>query len=427
MAQDELLNLIRKQVAEKKSRETIVSNLIFAGWKYREIEGGFADLFRKGEVSKEFLGETAARGKRAPLQDEAHRVEESLGPIEHPRTKFEVVSELVDVYKQRMLLWGASISTLIAALVVGYAIYSNASSVIVARALRIGSNAPSYAYQAIARGPVSISYQDLDVFKRTILSVPQVLFTVDGSFVRSSANTSALSYRIDARGTQEEVPRWQANILLPDSGGAFVQVNAIMSSSTQWQGPLDRIAQRWISIASVGDLLQVPFAGPRGLWSDLLACRPVVGGQNGNLFSFLAQPGVITGIQRIGIEQKDGVSAYHFVLTLNGAAAAQADQSVAACLGANGFTHWEAVLDGSWDFFVNRQTLEPLSLSRADIAQSNADVTVGISSLSITFGNWNQPLSIALPQSFLTATQAENIINDTGPVRATSTPAVPKR
>ncbi len=427
MAQDELLNLIRKQVAEKKSRETIVSNLIFAGWKYREIEGGFADLFRKGEVSKEFLGEAATRGSRPPLQDETHRVEEAVGSIEHPRTKFEVVSELVGVYKQRALIWGASAITAIAAIVVGYAIYSNASSVIVARALRIGINAPSYAYRAIAQGSVAINYQDVDVFKRTILSVPQALFTIDGSFVRSSENTSALSYQIDARGAQETAPRWQANIIFPDSGGAFVQVNGIMSSSTQWQDPLNRIAQRWISITSVGDLSQVPFAGPRGLWGDALACRPVMGGPNGNLFSFLAQPGVITGIQRIGVEQKNGVAAYHFVLTLNGAAAAQADQSVAACLGADGFTHWETVLDGSWDFFINQQTLEPLSLSRADIVQSSTDVTMGISSLSITFGNWDQPLSIAMPQSFLTAAQAENIINDIGPVRATSTPPMPKK
>jgi len=423
MAQDELLDLIRKELAQKKSRETIVSNLIFAGWKYREIEGGFADLFRKGEVSKEFLGESASPAARSPLQDQPHRIEESVGSLDHPRTKFEIASELIDAYKQKMVMWGAGIITVIAAVGVGYAIYSNLSSVIVGRALRIGMNASSFTYRVTAQGPVNINYQDTDIFKRTILPVPQAIFSIDGSFMRASSNVSALSYAISVRGSQDSGQRWQANIILPGSGGAFVQVNSIMASSTLWQAALGRIAQRWIGMASTDDLLQVPFAGPRGLWSDIFSCRSMLGGQNGNLFAFLAQPGVITGIQRVGVEKKDGVFAYHFILMLSDAVAEQADPSVAACLGSNGFTHWGKVLAGSWDFFVNRQTLEPLSLSRADVAQSSADVTVGISSLSINFGNWNQPLSIAAPQSFLTAEQAETIVNDTGPARATSTPA----
>jgi hypothetical protein len=427
MAQDELLDLIRKEVAQKKSRETIVSNLIFAGWKYREIERGFADLFRKGEVSKEFLRESTSPAARSPLQDQAHRIEESVGSLDHPRTKFEIASELIDAYKQKMVMWSAGIITVIAAVGVGYAIYSNLSSVIVGRALQIGMNASSFTYRVTAQGPVDINYQDTDIFKRTILPVSQAIFSIDGSFVRASSNVSALSYAISVRGSQDSGQRWQANIILPGSGGAFVQVNSIMASSTLWQAALGRIAQRWIGMASTDDLLRVPFAGPRGLWNDIFLCRSALGGRNGNLFSFLKQPGVITGIRRVGVEQKDGVPAYHFVLTLSGAAASQADPSVAACVGAQGFTHWGAVLNGSWDFFVNKKTREPLSLNRSDIVQSGAGVTVGLSTLSMDFDHWNQPLSIGSPQSFLSAQQAENIITDTGPARATSTSGAPKK
>ena len=420
MAQEELLDLIRKQVAEKKSRETIVSNLIFAGWKYRDIEGGFAQLLRNGEVSEEFSGQSAARVSHAPLPDEARRVEEEMGPLESPRTKFEVVSDLVGVYEHKALIWVAGTVTVIAAIVVGYAIYSNVSGVIVGRALRVGAQAPSYAYHLVAQGPVAINYQDTDVFKRVVLPIPQAVFAVDGTFARGTAGVSALSYSIDARGPEETAARWQANIVLPDSGGSFVQVNAVVASSTQWQEALGRLAQRWIGIGSISDLSQVPFVGPRGLWSDLFSCRSTLGGQDGNVFSFLSQPGVITNIQRMSGEQVNGVPVHHFKVTIDGTAAVRADPSLASCLAADGFTHWETVLDGQWDFLINKQTLEPISLSRADIAQSADGVTVGVSSMSITFGNWGQPLSIVVPQSFLSATQAANIIADTGPASTTS-------
>lgn len=424
MAQEELLDLIRKEVAQKKSRETIVSNLIFAGWKYRDIESGFAQLLRNGEVSEEFSGQPVSRVSRVPSPDKAHRVEEEMGPIESPRTRFEVASELVVAYEHKALIWIASAVTVVAAIVVGYAIYSNVGSVIVGRALRIGAQTPAYAYRLVAQGSVAINYQDTDIFKRVVLAVPQAVLTVNGTFSRGTAGVSALSYNIDVRGPGETAPRWQANIVLPDSGGSFVQVNAVIASSTQWQDALGRIAQRWIGIGSIGDLSQVPFVGPRGLWSDLFSCRSVLGGQNGNIFSFLSQPGVVTNIERMNSEQENGVAAYHFVVTIDGTAAVRADPSIASCLAADGFTHWETVLDGQWDFLINKQTLEPISLSRADIAQSANSVTMGISSVSITFGNWGQPLSIAVPQSFLSATQAANIIADTGPA-STTPPTTP--
>ena len=424
MAQEELLDLIRKEVAQKKSRETIVSNLIFAGWKYRDIESGFAQLLRNGEVSEEFSGQPVSRVSRVPSPDKAHRVEEEMGPIESPRTRFEVASELVVAYEHKALIWIASAVTVVAAIVVGYAIYSNVGSVIVGRALRIGAQTPAYAYRLVAQGSVAINYQDTDIFKRVVLAVPQAVLTVNGTFSRGMAGVSALSYNIDVRGPGETAPRWQANIVLPDSGGSFVQVNAVIASSTQWQDALGRIAQRWIGIGSIGDLSQVPFVGPRGLWSDLFSCRSVLGGQNGNIFSFLSQPGVVTNIERMNSEQENGVAAYHFVVTIDGTAAVRADPSIASCLAADGFTHWETVLDGQWDFLINKQTLEPISLSRADIAQSANSVTMGISSVSITFGNWGQPLSIAVPQSFLSATQAANIIADTGPA-STTPPTTP--
>ncbi len=420
MAQEELLDLIRKEVAEKKSRETIVSNLIFSGWKYRDIEGGFAQLLRNGEVSEEFSGKSPLATSHAPSQDGARRVAEEMGPLESPRTKFEVASELVRTYEHKALIWIAGILTAFAAIVVGYAIYNNATGVIIGRALRIGAQAPSYAYHLVAQGPVVINYQETDLFKRLVLPIPEAVFTVDGSFARTTADTSALSYSIDARGPQEALPRWQANIILPDTGGSFVQVNAVAASSTQWQAALDRLAQRWIGIGSVGDLSQVPFVGPRGLWSDLFSCRLALGGQGGNVFSFLSQPGVVTNIERMNSEQENGVPVHHFKVTIDGTAAVRADPSLASCLASAGFTHWETVLDGQWDFLVNKQTLEPVSLSRADIAQSADGVTVGISSISILFGNWGSPLSIAIPQSFLSATQAAAIISDTGPAGAAS-------
>jgi hypothetical protein len=43
------------------------------------------------------------------------------------------------------------------------------------------------------------------------------------------------------------------------------------------------------------------------------------------------------------------------------------------------------------------------------------------------FDHWNQSLSIGSPQSFLSAQQAENIVTDTGPARATSTSGAPKK
>jgi hypothetical protein len=427
MAKDELLNLIRKEVAQKKSRETIVSDLIFAGWKYHDIEAGFADLFHKGEVSKEFLSEAAARSLRPPLHEEARRVADVVGTIEPSRTKFEIAAELFALYRHRMVVWGGGVIAVIIVGAIGYFAYGTISSVIVGRSLDIGAGASSYSYRLTAQGPVVINYQDADVFKRIVFSVDQAIFVVDGSFARVSPNASALSYAIDARGLGESDSRWQENIILSGDGGSFAQVSDVVASSTSWRDAIGRIARRWIDIGSVDDLVRVPFAGPRGLWNDIFLCRSALGGRNGNLFSFLKQPGVITGIRRVGVEQKDGVPAYHFVLTLSGAAASQADPSVAACVGAQGFTHWGAVLNGSWDFFVNKKTREPLSLNRSDIVQSGAGVTVGLSTLSMDFDHWNQPLSIGSPQSFLSAQQAENIVTDTGPARATSTSGAPKK
>ncbi|MFA6495100.1 MAG: hypothetical protein WC246_01105 [Candidatus Paceibacterota bacterium] len=427
MAQDELLELIRKEVAEKKSRETIVSNLIFAGWKYHDIEAGFADLFRKGEVSKEFLGAAAARVSRPPLQEQAHRVEEAVGTFERPRTKAEVIFELINVYKRKALIWSGSIAGGIAVVAVAYVIYSNLNSVIVGRALRVGTAASSYTYHLTMQGNVAVNYQDSDLFKRVVLSVPEVTVAVDGSFMRTPSGTSALSYQIDARAPQETASRWQAALVLPGGGGTFVQINAIAASSTQWQAALGRIANRWIAPQSIGDLSLVPFAGPRGLWSDIYSCRAMLGGPNGNIFSFLAQSGVIADITRVGIEEKNGVAAYHFVLAVNGATARQADQAVATCLGANGFTHWQAVINGSWDFFINKKTLQPISLSRSVSAQSDPDVTMGIASLAMTFNDWNQPLSISAPQSFLTPAQADAIITDVGPAHSAPIPEASKK
>ncbi|MFA6136016.1 MAG: hypothetical protein WC705_01520 [Candidatus Paceibacterota bacterium] len=51
---DQLFGLIRKQIESGSRKEDIISNLIFAGYKYQEIEGAFGEMEEKGEIPLNF-------------------------------------------------------------------------------------------------------------------------------------------------------------------------------------------------------------------------------------------------------------------------------------------------------------------------------------------------------------------------------------
>jgi len=421
MANEEILAIVKQQVNEGKSREVIVSNLIFSGWKFSEIEEAFAQLAQLGEINSAYARRQERGILNATRNDGPRRVEELIDVPLPPRAKADVISDIVKAYKRKAFMWVVLVFVVLGGIVGGYFLYSNMSGVIVRKSFEKVAQS-SFSYNALMSGGVIIDYRDVDLFKRNILTLSRESLIIDGSFAPDAKGvfgTSLVVLLPSSTSSDTSTPSWNMSALLLGDGDVYAQTTGLKHGPVEWKSAIERIGQRWIKLSSSGSAQRFPFLGPTGMWNDFFSCSTLLAGSRYNLFSLFNQEGVITSIKRLGSENKNGEDAYHFVVTLDGAAIK--DDILTACINQGLFADWSALFSGEWNVYISKKTSLPVALEKNNILQQDTNHTLSIISFAVTFSRFGEAFSIQAPQSFLLPDQAWAIITDTGPPTSTAT------
>jgi len=389
MANQELIELIKKSVEQGVSRERLVSDLIFAGFNYREIQGTLNKMAANGQLSQSFLSSISRKGQRT-LQTQ--RVQK-IGEATAEGAEIEMTAkDIVKKYKKRFLIFIVVIAVIFGGTAAALYLYGTSSSVVVKRALTNLSSVSSLAYYLKSNVVVDRSGNDPlleTVFEDniTVESSGMVDFSGNGTIKFSTEITAKNGFNSASSSV------WDAGFISTASADWFIKINYIATTTQENKALYDQLALGWVKmdvpLESLNGLV------PQKLISKISNYKGLISSQISQIVKLASDPAIIAGIISLGSENIGGSNYYHYQVMFQKDKIANVISQFYSTLGENGGSLVDLV-DNPWDIWISKKTS---ALYRIKINPSNqiSGHTFNPQSIDLYLSGFNENYSISDP------------------------------
>lgn len=396
MENHQLIDLINKEIEQGSSREQVVSNLIFAGFSYQDIQGALNQMARNGELPKDFLDSSRQTRQTGAQIQKIKKLEESTAQIsEEPSIK-----EMVGRYKKIFIYVSIGLIVLIGGLFTIFYLYNTSTSVILKKSLINLSSVTSGSFYMAANVDVNkdVSPNDLlikDMFPEKITLESKGIFDISYLVAKYSLEISANDgYNADSSSQ----PFWDVGAVSPDGSAFYFKLNDIATSSIQNQTFVSQLLPTWVfvDITSSEPLFTV---APQKVLSRLESYRGAASSDFKSALSLLSDPLIISSVADLGSQNIGDSSYYHYKITLE---PQRANEIISAFYSAAGISDggWlKDLINNPWEIWINKSSLLPYRVLITNKTEDSSQMFDPRDVLLIISG-FNAKYSIDAPAQF---------------------------
>ncbi len=312
MAKKEIIDIIKNSVAQGVGREQLISDLIFAGFTYQEIEGAINEMVSRQEIPESFLRNYSRKGQQIYKGPKINKI----GDISQEFKEQEASArEILNIYKKRFIIFVLSAIGVFLIISIGLYVYGTIPSVVVEKAMGNLLNAKSFSYYLQVDASADKSLNDSQVFnlfsdKNTITS--QGVVDVSGSYPKISSQIFAQNgFDADSSSTSF----WDVSFLSIDPQSWFFKINSIATTSPQSAQLANQLALGWVQVDSSSDVINNFI--PNGIFSEINDIKNLSENQLSQLFGLMLNYSNIQSIVSKGTDTIDGSNYYHYSIALN--------------------------------------------------------------------------------------------------------------
>jgi hypothetical protein len=312
MARQEIVDIIKRSVEQGVGREQLVSDLIFAGFNYQEIQGAINEMASKGQLPESFSSGFSRRTQRVYQGQKVNKISELAqeSQIEESATK-----EIVKKYKKRFIVFILTLLAVFVAFAGGLYFYGTLPSVVFSRALNNLSETKSFSYYFQTNVSVDKNYQDPvvnNLFSGQDTIKSQGLVDFSGNYPIISSEISA---KIGFDADINAIPFWDFSFISLNPSEWFSKLNLIATTTPQDSQLAQQLSLGWVkmdvSAENISDLI------PQKILSQITTYRGLIMSQLTQLFRTISDSSAISGIISLGTEQIDGNNYYHYKINFN--------------------------------------------------------------------------------------------------------------
>jgi len=356
MSRRQLRFLIEQGIAQNISKEDLLRNLIFGGWRYDEISQELDAMHQEGKITDDFWKRVVNVRVFVPRRSQA--VKGALG-IESPKPSQSLATLVKKHQAVVFTAVGTSLALAVAVLLFNF-LYLQSPRVVLARMLKVVAAADSFEYSLVIE-----TSGGGDPFIVSVFGEGPVHATARGIFAVSGGEHPSHSVVVNMTG-QRESTVWSAASIVRAGMDWFFKLSEL-SAPPPLGVRAKSVEGRWVINAPLGRLRMLEAAGPAAFFSALSVMRRMSAEDINTVREELLTVDTSSKrIEKIGREKESGTSLYHFQFVPDKAAALDFLSRVAADMeypAEAGFVEHSALArvlsDGQWDVWVNADDFYP--------------------------------------------------------------------
>jgi hypothetical protein len=392
MARQDLIELIKNSIEQGTDRERLVSDLIFAGFSYQEIQGALNQMASAGQLPTGFFSGVSKRMQRTP---QGQHIETIVEATKNGEVEQETVGEIIKKYKKRFFIIVGLVIVIFGGISFGLYLYGTNSSVIVGKALANFSQARTFGYYLksnvdVAATPGDNFYNNLSGTKATLES--RGIIDLSGSDYAKFSSQILLHDGYDSTST----PVWDLSLISLDPSDTYLKLNSITTSTLETKALNNQLELGWVKIDDSLDNLkgtlpermitQLPYY-QRLMTSALVA--EILKSQDKTL---------IKEIKSLGVDTIRQADYYHFQITFMTDGLQGIFSQFHGSLGING-GELNVLAQVPWDVWISKS--DP-NIFRIKISPPSASEGAAFEpkDIDVYLSGFNSIISVIAPQQF---------------------------
>lgn len=408
MENQQLIDLINKEIEQGSSREQVVSNLIFAGFSYQEIQSALNQMAQKGELPRDFLiSERRARQVGAQVQ-KLKKLEETTAPAEEGPS----VKEILGQYKKKLIYALIGAIVLIGGGFTIFYFYNTSTSVVIKRTLSNLSSISSGAFYITANVDVNKDAAANDsfvgqIFPEKITLESKGVFDISSLPLEYSLEISAKNgYDADASAQ----PFWDVGAVSPDGSALYFKLNDVATTTDQNQVLVSQLLPVWVLVDTTSS--EPLFAvAPQKVLSRFKSYQHISSLDFKSVLKLLSDPLTISGIADLGSQNIGNSSYYHYKITLDPQRASEIASAFYSAAGISDGGWLPDLINDPWEVWIDKNTLLPYQISIKN-ETANSSLLFDPRNIILTMGGFNSQYNIMPPAQSSTLSHLLQIIQN---------------
>lgn len=309
MIRKELEDLILKSVDGETSQDKLVSDLIFAGFTYSEIQGALNELLAEEKIPVDFMNRKGLRqavfrpaqaGKLSDVGADALMEEEN---IKHTASRFKKIFIFVVV----------GILVILAIMAVVMYLYQNNPATVIKKTLLNISNATSFGFSVSMQASVNKEIINQDPFFGFLADNPIILESkglVEHRYDGLSVSLENSIYLNEDTSTSF----WDISAINIPQKPLHFRINSIATSTNP--GFVDELMGQWVVMDSASTLITDSII-PRSFISALDRYNKIDSKKLTEFMKMTSDNTLITSINELPDESVNGIKLRHYQLSFN--------------------------------------------------------------------------------------------------------------
>lgn len=390
MTRQDLIELIKKSIEQGADRERLVSDLIFAGFNYQEIQGALNQMSSSGQLPPNFFSGTSRRIQKIPKGQHVESIAEAAGPQE-PEAD---VKGIIGKYKKVFFITLSALVVVVGGAMLGFYLYSTSPTIVVGRALSNLSQAKTFAYYFRANAVIDINSGD-----PLIDSNFSNQGTVESQgVVDLSGGSAKFSSQFDVRNGVDSTstPVWNAGIISTEPSNLYVKVDSVATTTAALRPLLGQLVLGWFKVDAPTQNLNGII--PERLISEIPLYQNLIPQSASGILRSLPVPGLISQIISIGSENINNSTYGHYRIYFNQDAFAQIAGQFYSAVGKSG-GELSKLAGVPWDIWISK-TESNIYRINISLGQPISGYTFGYKNIDVYLSGFNAVSPVTAPPQF---------------------------
>jgi hypothetical protein len=411
MAKKEIMDLISKEIDQGLNKEQIVSDLIFAGFSYQDIQGAFNQMEQEGKLPEDFLISGRSVRKQTIKGPAIKKIEEltSEYQVEEENRK-EVVSKYKTIALKVLLILVVISGVFFA----GFYFYSTSSSVVIKKTLANVSKVRSAAFYVSAN--VDINKSSKNNNDEILKELPDRLIIESRGLVNTYSPVVDYSLEIAlknadiATSSQLLNPFWGIGAISTKDSNFYLKLNNLETSKKN-ETLSSKLLENWV-VFDISDNNLLSGIVPKEILKTLLLYQRISSPAAARVFSLISDSLLVEKITSLGSQKIDGVPFYHYQIVFNKNKASYVVSEFYSLIGKDIGSGWiEELVKNPWEVWIDKKTLLPYQIIIRNV-NPNSNFVFNPREVTIILSGFNASYQISHPAQFFSLKQIIQLIQD---------------
>jgi len=411
MASKEIKDLIAKEIDQGFSREQIVSDLIFAGFSYQEIQGAFNEMAQEGKLPSDFIVSGRTTAKRTFHLPKINRIDQVIEAQEEEEEKINPIDLFLSRHKKTLIIILISLVILGVGGWFGFYFYSTSTSVVMSKTLTNFSKLKSGSFYLSA----NVDFNKANDNNQAIFKLFPEKLTLESKGFFDAQKGTTLSYSVqmsvkegyDASDLAKSL--WGIGAISTIDNSFYFKLNELATTTLDDKILADQLLSNWVLVDVLDKKPLLKFV-PFQILSLLEKYQKFLSSDLTEVLSLINDYELIKSVNNLGSQKIGNASYYHYQVYLNEQKAQNIVLRLYSFIGTD--SGWLSLLiKNPLEIWINKKTLLPYQIV---IKNEFADdlLTLNPQKVTVVLSNLGKSYNISAPAQFLSLERVLQIIQN---------------